>query len=63
MRFTVLMAVIGGLLAVATAANADQIGALLTGYEESPSVSLLPLRPTRVYGVSGRQLTLWAVIS
>ena len=39
MRFTVLMAVIGGLLAVARAANADQIGALLTGYEESPSVS------------------------
>lgn len=39
MRFTVLMAVIGSLLAIATVAQADQIGALLTGYEESPSVS------------------------
>jgi hypothetical protein len=28
-----------GLLATATAAKADQIGAVLTGYEESPSVS------------------------
>jgi CHRD domain len=33
------MAVIGSLLAIATVAKADQIGALLTGYEESPSVS------------------------
>jgi hypothetical protein len=33
------MAVMGSLLAIATVANADQIGALLTGYEESPSVS------------------------
>jgi len=33
------LAVLGGLLALATAANADQIGALLTGYEEAPSVS------------------------
>jgi hypothetical protein len=39
MRFRVLMAVIGSLLAIATVAKADQIGALLTGYEESPSVS------------------------
>jgi len=39
MRSTALMAVMGGLLAMATVANADQIGALLTGYEESPSVS------------------------
>jgi CHRD domain len=39
MRFRVLMAVMGGLLATATLATADQIGALLTGYEESPSVS------------------------
>ena len=39
MRFTVLLAVMGSLLAMATAAKADQIGALLTGYEESPSVS------------------------
>ena len=39
MRFTVLMAVMGSLLAIVTVANADQIGALLTGYEESPSVS------------------------
>jgi hypothetical protein len=33
------MAVMGSLLAIATVAHADQIGALLTGYEESPSVS------------------------
>jgi hypothetical protein len=39
MRFRVLIAVIGGLLAIATVAKADQLGALLTGYEESPSVS------------------------
>src|SRR5262249_46735019 len=39
MRFTVVTAVIGSLLAIATVAKADQIGALLTGYEESPSVS------------------------
>jgi hypothetical protein len=35
----VLLAVMGSLLASATVAKADQIGALLTGYEESPSVS------------------------
>jgi hypothetical protein len=34
-----LLAVTGSLLALATVAKADQIGALLTGYEESPSVS------------------------
>ena len=39
MRLRVLIAVMAGLLATATAAKADQIGALLTGYEESPSVS------------------------
>src|SRR5262245_15015148 len=39
MRCNVLMAVMGGLLVTATLARADQIGALLTGYEESPSVS------------------------
>src|SRR4030095_7155991 len=39
MRFKMSMAVIGSLLAIATVAKADQIGALLTGYEESPSVS------------------------
>ena len=39
MRFTVFMAVLGGLLATATVAKADHIRALLTGYEESPSVS------------------------
>jgi hypothetical protein len=39
MQFTVLMAVMGSLLAIGTVAHADQIGALLTGYEESPSVS------------------------
>jgi hypothetical protein len=39
MRFRVLIAVIGSLLAIAIVAEAEQIGALLTGYEESPSVS------------------------
>jgi CHRD domain len=38
MRCRVLLAM-GSLLASATMAKADQIGALLTGYEESPSVS------------------------
>jgi len=33
------MAVLGGLWATATLATADQLGALLTGYEESPAVS------------------------
>jgi hypothetical protein len=39
MRCGVLLAVMGSLLASATVAKADEIGALLTGYEESPSVS------------------------
>jgi CHRD domain len=39
MRFRVLIPVMGSLLAIATVAKADQISALLTGYEESPSVS------------------------
>jgi hypothetical protein len=39
MRFRLLIAVLGSLLATATLATAEQIGALLTGYEESPSVS------------------------
>ena len=39
MRFRVLMAAMGSLLTIATVAEAEQIGALLTGYEESPSVS------------------------
>jgi len=39
MRCRVLIAVLGGLLATATVAKADQIRALLTGYEESPAVS------------------------
>ena len=39
MRSRVLLAVMGGMLALATVAKADQIAALLTGYEESPSVS------------------------
>jgi CHRD domain len=39
MRCRVLLAAMGSLLASATMAKADQIGALLTGYEESPSVS------------------------
>src|SRR5215469_8465127 len=39
MRGRVLLAVMGGLVATAPMAKAQQIGALLTGYEESPSVS------------------------
>jgi CHRD domain len=39
MRVRVLMAVMGSLLAIATVAKAEQIGALLTGYEEAPAVS------------------------
>ena len=39
MRSRVLLAVMGSMLALATVAKADQIAALLTGYEESPSVS------------------------
>src|SRR5205823_5127562 len=39
MRCSVVLAVIGGLLAIAPVATAEQIGALLTGYEESPAVS------------------------
>jgi hypothetical protein len=39
MRLRVLIAVMGGVLATATVAKADQIRAILTGYEESPSVS------------------------
>ena len=37
MRCRVLMAVMGILLAIATVATAEQIGALLTGYEETPA--------------------------
>jgi hypothetical protein len=36
-RLGILMMVIGGFLAIATLAKADQIGALLTGYEETPA--------------------------
>jgi len=42
MRFRLLIAVMGSVMAIATIATiatAEQIGALLTGYEESPSVS------------------------
>src|SRR4029450_1064105 len=39
MRCRVLLAVMGSLLALATVAKAEELGALLTGYEESPSVS------------------------
>jgi hypothetical protein len=45
MRYKVLLSVIGSfltlgsLLTLATAAKAERLGALLTGYEESPSVS------------------------
>ena len=39
MRFRLVIAVMGSLLATAPLATAEQIGALLTGYEESPAVS------------------------
>jgi hypothetical protein len=39
MRYRVFLAVMGSFLVVATVAKAEQLGALLTGYEESPSVS------------------------
>ena len=39
MRYRVLIAVMGMLLAVVTVAKAEQLGALLTGYEEAPPVS------------------------
>jgi hypothetical protein len=39
MRYRVSLAVMGSFLATAPMAKAQQIGALLTGYEESPSVS------------------------
>jgi len=39
MRASLCLAILGSLLALATVATADQLGALLTGYEESPSVS------------------------
>ena len=39
MRCRILLAVMGSLLATAPVVKAEQIGALLTGYEEVPSVS------------------------
>jgi len=39
MRYRLLMAMLGSLLATATLATAEQIGTLLTGYEEAPAVS------------------------
>src|SRR5690242_16391565 len=39
MRCKVLLALIGGLFATASIAKAEQIGAILTGYEEVPAVS------------------------
>ena len=39
MRYMILLGVMGGLVATAPTAKAQQIGALLTGYEEVPSVS------------------------
>ena len=38
-RLSIFIAAMAGLLAIATVAKADQLRALLTGYEESPSVS------------------------
>jgi hypothetical protein len=37
--YRVLLAVMGSLLATAPTVKAEQIGALLTGYEEVPAVS------------------------
>jgi len=39
MRYRVLMSVMGSVFLVATVARAEQLAALLTGYDESPSVS------------------------
>jgi hypothetical protein len=39
MGYRVSMAVLGSLLLLTTVANAEKIGAVLNGYEESPSVS------------------------
>ena len=39
MRYKVLMAVLGSVFMLATVAKAEQLAALLTGYDESPSVS------------------------
>jgi hypothetical protein len=39
MGYRVSMAVLGSLLLLTTVANAEKIGAILNGYEESPSVS------------------------
>lgn len=38
-KLRILIVVMAGLLITATSANADQIRAILTGYEESPAVS------------------------
>jgi len=37
LRLRIIIAVMGGLLVAATVATAEQIGALLTGYEETPA--------------------------
>jgi len=39
MRYSLLIALVGSLVAIAPVATAEQLGALLTGYEESPAVS------------------------
>ena len=41
----------GSLLAITTMAEAEQIGALLTGYEESPSVSTTGTGAFTAYGL------------
>jgi len=43
MGYRVLIAVLGSLLLLVTVANAEQIGTVLNGYEESPSVSTTAL--------------------
>src|SRR6516165_6868691 len=39
MRYRLLIAMLGSLLATATLATAEEIGTLLTGYDEAPAVS------------------------
>jgi hypothetical protein len=39
LRYRILTAMLGSLVVLVTVAKAEQLGALLTGYEESPSVS------------------------
>ena len=54
-RLQILIIVMAGLLATATAAKADQIRALLTGYEETPAaVSTVAGGPVHRHDRPGR---------